>query len=56
MYPDDLENQRVDDAGASECVCSGGQPAVTRRDALVRAAHGFGALALQYLLARDGYA
>ena len=26
MYPDDLENQRVDDAGASECVCSGGRP------------------------------
>ena len=56
MYPEDGKKLRMDDAAANESECSGGQPAVTRRDALVRAAHGFGALALQYLLARDGYA
>jgi hypothetical protein len=32
------------------------RPAITRRDVLTRAAHGFGALALQYLLEREGFA
>src|SRR5437868_4091038 len=32
------------------------RPAITRRDVLTRAAHGFGALALQYLLEREGMA
>src|SRR5690349_7892607 len=31
------------------------RPAVTRRDVLTRAAHGFGALALQYLLERESF-
>jgi hypothetical protein len=30
------------------------RPVITRRDVLTRAAHGFGALALQYLLEREG--
>src|SRR5215467_4115843 len=32
------------------------RPAITRRDVLTHAAQGFGALALQYLLEREGFA